>query len=113
MRLVLLLLGGLFAASSASAACSEIRFAPGAYSGEVEGYVIDGEPRCFTFGTGAGQTARLQIFGSDNTCFTVPGIADCRDELSFSTRRRDYQVNVFQLFRKVSYDPFTLRLTIK
>ena len=79
MRLVLLLLGGLLAASSASAACSEIRFAPGASAGEVKGQVIDGEPRCFTFGAGSGQSARLQIFGSDNTCFTVPGIADCRD----------------------------------
>ena len=113
MRLVLLLPGGLLAASSASAACSEIRFAPGASAGEVKGQVIDGEPRCFTFGAGSGQSARLQIFGSDNTCFTVPGIADCRDELTFGTDRRDYQVNVFQLFRAPAYEQFTLRLTIR
>ena len=102
------------AGGSASAqSCSEIRFASGASSGEVSGRVTDNAPLCFVFGTGAGQSARLQLLGSDNTCFTIPGVTDCQDDFSFRTSAGTYRVNVFQLFRKVSYDPFTLRLTIK
>ena len=50
------------AGGSASAqSCSEIRFASGASSGEVSGRVTDNAPLCFVFGTGAGQSARLQL----------------------------------------------------
>ena len=105
-----------FAASAGAAAaqaCSEIRFAPGAFSGEVGGQVADGAPLCFTFGAGAGQTARVQILGNDNTCFTLPGIVDCQADFSFTTRARTYEVRVFQLVRRPGAETFTLRLTIR
>lgn len=101
------------AGTAAAQSCPEIRFAPGGSSGEVSGRVTDNAPLCFVFGTGAGQTARLQLLGSDNTCFTIPGVTDCQDDFSFRTSAGTYRVNVFQLFRAPAYEQFTLRLSIR
>ncbi len=106
-------LAGLWAGEASAQGCSEIRFASGAYSGEVAGAVSDGWPLCFRFGSGAGQTARLQIIGNENTCFTIPGVTDCQDDFSFRTRRQSYEVRVFQLFRAPGAENFRLRLTIR
>ena len=101
------------AASAASAqSCPQIRFAPGAYSGEISGHVTQEDVDCYTFGTGSGQTARLQLFGSDNTCFAIIGVVDCQEDFSFVTRAGTYQVNVSALFRTLGED-YTLRLTIR
>lgn len=110
------ILGAVLLAAAASTAeaqgCMEIRFQPGAVSGEVTGRVTEGAPLCFIFGSGAGQTARLQLFGSQNACFSISGVVDCQDDFSFRTAPATYQVTVFQLFRAPSWEQFTLRLTI-
>lgn len=93
--------------------CEEIRFARGSVSGEVSGSVADGAPRCFRFATGNGQTAQLQLSGSRNTCFTIDGVVDCRDDYGFRTRAQTYDVRVFQLMRSTASEAFTLRLTIR
>ncbi|WP_241524041.1 hypothetical protein [Oceaniglobus indicus] len=93
--------------------CTTIRFAPGTSSGEVSGQVIENKPMCFTFESGAGQTARLQLSGSDNACFTIRDVVDCQDDYSFRTQSRAYEVGVFQLFAAAAYEQFTLRLSIR
>ena len=103
----------LWAGQAAAQACSEIRFDRGAVSGSVTGQVSDGAPLCFSFGSGNGQTARLQLSGSDNTCFTGGGIVDCQVDFSFRTRAQSYQVRVFQLFRRPGAETFRLTLTIR
>lgn len=108
-----LCLGLGVAADAAAQNCSEIRFAPGASSGEVSGQVTDGQPMCFTFRSGFGQTARLQLFGSENACFTVPGVIDCQGDFSFQTQQQTYTVNVYQLLRSTASEQFALRLTIR
>ncbi|MBI6629680.1 hypothetical protein [Pontibaca salina] len=112
-RLIAAFLLGLWATTSASQNCLEIRFDRGHSSGEVSGQVSDGWPMCFVFGTGAGQLARLELFGSENTCFTVPDVIDCQGDYSFYTGSGFYQVIVFQLFRRPASEQFTLRLSIQ
>lgn len=112
-RVIVALFLGLWASHAVAQSCSEIRFASGASSGAVSGHVTDGRPLCFTFGSGAGQTAQLQISGSENACFTVDGVVDCRYDFSFTTQPRTYTVNVFQILRSTASEDFTLRLTIR
>ncbi|SMC93355.1 hypothetical protein [Primorskyibacter flagellatus] len=112
-----ILIAAIFAiiasASMASAqSCPEIRFAKGAYSGGVGGVVSDGAPQCYTFGTGNGQTARLQLSGSNNACFSVVGLADCQTDFSFVTSRQTYRVFVVQLFPSPAAEQFGLTLSI-
>jgi hypothetical protein len=113
LKVILALVALAWAVPASAQSCSEIRFAKGAVSGEVSGQVSDGYPLCFQFGTGAGQTVRLQLFGSGNTCFGVSGVIDCQDDFSFRTQRGTYYVNVSQLFRNNGAENFTLRLTIR
>ena len=113
LRVILAVIALLWAIPAAAQGCAEIKFARGAVSGDVSGRVGDGAPMCFTFGSGSGQTARLQLFGSDNTCFTVAGVIDCQADYSFVTRRQTYRVDVFQLMRSAGTERFTLRLTIR
>ena len=112
-RFAFTLVALIWASLASAQSCAEIRFARGAYSGAVSGLVSEYQPMCFYFGTGAGQTARLQLFGSDNTCFNLRGIVDCQDDFSFVTRRGDYVVDVMQLFAGPGAQQFTLQLTIR
>lgn len=111
-RIIATALLALSAQGAFAQSCSEIRFSPGTSSGEVSGEVSSERPACFLFGSGAGQTARLRLSGSENTCFTLPGVVDCRDDFSFRTERRTYQVNVFQLFEAPGTEAYSLRLSI-
>ena len=113
LRMITVLFLGLWATGAIAQSCSEIRFARGASSGEVSGQVSDGQPLCFTFGSGAGQVARLQLSGSQNACFTVPSVVDCQIDFSFTTRHQNYTINVFQLIRNTTSEKFTLQLTIR
>ena len=113
LRLIAVAFLGVWATGAAAQSCQEIRFARGMSSGEVSGQVTDSQPMCFTFGSGAGQTARLQLTGSDNTCFTITDVIDCQDDFSFTTRRQSYTVHVYQLLRSMASEKFTLRLAIQ
>lgn len=113
LRMVAVLFLGLLASAATAEDCQAIKFAKGTSSGEVSGQVTDGEARCFSFGAGAGQTARLQLSGSENACFTVYDIADCRTDLSFPTGARTYRLIVSQLFPAPRAEAFRLRLTIR
>ncbi|CTQ47604.1 hypothetical protein [Roseibium aggregatum] len=93
--------------------CSKITFAPGASSGEISGRVTEEKPMCFTFASGEGQVARLQLSESNNICFTVYDVVDCQDDFSFRTQNRDYTVLIAPFVRIPDFEEFTLRLTIK
>lgn len=112
-RLSSFLVLSLLATDAIAQQCEEIRFSPGTSSGEVSGQVIKESPMCFTFGSGAGQTARLDLSGSDNACFSIDDVVDCQSKYSFATARRTYTVTVFQLFPQAEAEIFNLRLTIQ
>jgi len=65
------------------------------------------------FGSGNGQTARLDLAGSDNACFTIDGVVDCQSNYSFDSARRTYRVDVYQLFPRAVAETFNLQLTIQ
>lgn len=102
-----------FAATADAQSCEEIRFSAGSSSGEVSGTVIEGAPMCFTFGSGAGQIATLNLSGSDNACFGIDGVVDCSVSYQFQTERQTYRVRVNQLFPRPEVEPFVLRLEIQ
>ena len=113
LRLIAAVFLGVWATGAAAQGCQEIRFDRGMSSGEVSGQVTHGQPMCFTFGSGAGQTARLQLTGSDNACFTITDVIDCQTDFSFTTQLQTYTVNVYQLLRSMASEQFTLRLAIQ
>ncbi|WP_226780945.1 hypothetical protein [Oceaniglobus trochenteri] len=113
LRIVLATLVALWATGAAAQSCSEIKFARGASSGAVSGVVAPGESICFLFGSGAGQTARIRLSGSNNVCFGIDGIDDCQEDFSFRTQAATYVIRVHQLFRSARTEPFRLDLSIR
>jgi hypothetical protein len=103
----------LLASGAMAQQCEAIRFSSGTSAGEVSGRVIEGSPMCFTFGSGSGQTARLDLSGTDNACFSINGVVDCQASFSFVTARQTYRVGVYQLFPRSGAESFSLRLTIQ
>lgn len=112
-RLCACLAFGLFATPATAQVCEEIKFLPGSSSGEVSGRVIEGSPTCYTFASGAGQTATLVLSGSENACFTIDGVVDCQASHNFETARQTYTVGVFQLFPRTEAETFSLELSIQ
>ena len=113
LRMAAALFVGFLASGARAEDCPAIKFAKGASSGEVSGQVTDGEGRCFSFAAGADQTARLQLTGSENACFSVYDVADCQTDLSFPTGARTYRLTVAQLFPGPNGEAFKLKLTIR
>jgi hypothetical protein len=113
LKLTTLLALVLFVPSAAAQQCEEISFSSGTTSGEVSGRVTEENPMCFTFASGAGQTAKLDLYGSDNACFTIDNVVDCQSNYSFETAQQTYKVGVYQLFPDYEAEDFTLRLTIE
>jgi len=91
--------------------CQTIRFAPGSTSGALEGIVSPDDALCYQVEVGAGQTARVQVTGR-NMMFSIPGIADGRDDFSWTTSAGSFQILVSQLMRSASDEPFTLVVSV-
>lgn len=104
----------LVAASPAlGQACTEVRFAPGAFSGIIEGVAPPEEVLCYTFATGAGQAARVRVLQGNNISFGIAGIAEAQDDVRFTTRARTYQLEVGQLFRSITNEQFRIEIEIR
>jgi hypothetical protein len=93
--------------------CAEIRFARGAFSGEVTGVAQPDGIVCYTVGVGDGQTARVRVIGNNGMAFNIPGVAENQDDVRFVTRRGTYRIDVYQTFRAVRAEPFRLFVEIR
>ena len=103
-------------ASAAHAACSPIRFAPGASSAIVKGIArSDDSTTCFTLATGRGQTATFKMIEGpkDDAAFTIEGVVDDHDSYTFKTEAKTYTINVFRTFAREPDEPFTMQVSVK
>lgn len=95
-----------------AAECQEIRFQRGHDSGTVRGVAPPEDVVCFRMTTGAGQTANLEVKGR-NVMFAIPGVVEGQDSYSFTTENKTYRINVGQLMRSVTDEPFSLTVSIR
>ncbi|WP_439521612.1 hypothetical protein [Marivita sp.] len=112
-RFVIALGLGLWASESDAQNCKEIKFARGSSSGVVNEMIGFNEYHCYTFRSGAGQTARLTLSASPFACFTVRDVVDCQDEYTFTTQARSYEILVSTFDRRAAYGPYALQLSIR
>jgi hypothetical protein len=101
----------------AYAACEPIRFAPGASSATINGMALPAVSPfvCYTLATGKGQTASLKLTRSNgDTAFNISDVIDNRDEYSFKTEARTYQISLYQMSRGATKPaPFTLSVSVR
>jgi hypothetical protein len=98
--------------AQAAGDCTEIRFAPGATSSEIQGEAPAEGVLCYLMRTGAGQNARIEVLEGSNTIVTVEDVADARANLSFTTEARQYRVYVGQLMRAIEPQPFRVLVSV-
>ena len=116
-RTIMLAATGLFLFTQAAAAkdhCTPIHYPPGATATSVHGVSTSSDSdavTCYTFVAAAGQTAKLSV--TKNFAMTVIDVGDDREEWSFKTQAKTYQVNVFLEGRSLGGDPFTMNVSIK
>lgn len=112
-RLIAVLILSMWGSGAVGQSCTEIRFAPGASSGDVHGKIGFNEYHCYRFRSGAGQTARLKLSAGPFACFSVRDIVDCQDDYIFNTQARAYEVIVSTFDRRAAYGPYLLELSIR
>lgn len=93
--------------------CRAIRFPPGASRTTINGVAPATGALCYTLATGNDQTARLQVTSGRNVIFSVEGVADAKDDLTFRTRRRSYRIIVGQLFRTATPERFVIAIVVR
>ncbi|WP_319783402.1 hypothetical protein [Oceanisphaera sp. IT1-181] len=93
--------------------CTEIRFAHGATSVEIKGEAPPDDVLCYLMRTGANQQAKIQMLEGVNTVVTVLDVADAREEISFTTQARQYEIRVGQLMRAIEAEPFRIFVSVK
>lgn len=92
--------------------CEEIKFPPGAYGTEITGIAPADGVVCYTLGTGANQTATIQMLEGRNTIFSIIDVVDAQADYTFQTRARDYRILVGQLMRAALGEPFRLSVQV-
>ncbi len=95
-----------------AAQCQEIRFQRGHDSVTVKGSAPPDDVICYRMTTGAGQTADLKVKGR-NVMFSVAGVVEGQDAYSFATEKKTYRIEVGQLMRSVTDEPFSLTVSIR
>lgn len=113
MRLLFALVFMMLPVAAIAQSCAEIKFARGAYSGDVVGVAPANGLLCYTIGVGNGQTAYVEILEGPNVAFTIPGVAEVQDFVQFPTRAGLYQINVFQWSRAAVGQGFRMRITVR
>lgn len=92
--------------------CQEIRFASGTTAAEIRGTTPVEGVACYTIEVGDGQTARVTVEGPNATAVSVVGVADNRDDLTWTTQAGIYELLVHQTFRSVQAEPFVMRVSV-
>jgi hypothetical protein len=116
MKTIVLAFPPLILPSVAHATCEPIRFAPGKSSVNIEGTVPpNGQGICYTIATAKGQTAQVKLTrANSNTAFTIPDVVDNRDDYTFKTEARTYQIDIYQIFRTATQPArFTLSVGVR
>ncbi|WP_445399362.1 hypothetical protein [Zobellella sp. An-6] len=93
--------------------CTEIRFTPGATSVEIQGEAPPEDVLCYLMRTGENQEARIQVLEGSNTMITVLDIADGRQDISFTTQARQYEIRVGQSLRAIEAQPFRMLVSVE
>ncbi|MGL5031413.1 MAG: hypothetical protein ACRC5V_08605 [Aeromonas sp.] len=94
--------------------CLPIKFQRGHISGTVNGFVKPEKTQCYTVATGANQTMDVKIISRyKNTVATILDVGDARDHFEFLTKKKTYQIDVFQLMRSANNDAYSLTVTIR
>jgi hypothetical protein len=98
----------------ASNKCTPIKFQRGHISGTVNGSVNPEDTQCYTVATGANQTMDVTVVSRyKNTVATILDVGDARDHFEFLTKKKNYQIDVFQLMRSADNDEYSLTVTIR
>lgn len=103
---------GVSTTTAMASGCHEIKFAYGAYHGEVSGQVSYGHPTCYTFHSGNYQTATVELWSEGHVCFSLPGLHGCHKHYTFQTKQGQYRLDVQQAQQGYGPDSYSLKLTI-
>jgi len=94
--------------------CTPIKFQRGHSSGTVNGSVNPENTQCYTVATEANKTMDVTVTsGYKNTVATILDVGDANDHFEFLTKKKTYQINVFQLMRSADTDAYSLTVTIR
>ena len=68
---------------------------------------------CFDLDVREGQQVTMRVVEGDNTIFSVYGVQDAMDELTFSVPSFKAQFRVSQLMRTAGPQPFRLEINVR
>lgn len=109
---IALTLVGLASVANAQG-CTQIRFAPGTSSGEVRGTAPAEGCGCYYMDVGEGQRARVRVFSDSDAAVSVFGVADNREDVTWTTRAGRYELCVHRTFRAVQGTPFRMLVEVR
>jgi hypothetical protein len=94
--------------------CMPIKFQKGHISGTVTGSVGSNSEICYNIATGADQTMEVKVISTNqNTVVTIPDVGDARDTFKFVTKKKTYELDVFQMKDSPETDQYSLTVTVR
>jgi hypothetical protein len=113
-KLAAVALSGILAPATTDAqTCQQIRFAPGAFSGEVAGIAPADGCACYFMDVGPRQNARVQVFSDGDAAVSVIGVADNRTDVAWVTTAGRYEICVHRTFRATGGLPFRMFVEVR
>jgi hypothetical protein len=95
---------------SAQQNCPTIEFEHGEDVTTVGGTVKPEDEACYRLEAEAGESFTLNVIQGDNIVFSVAGVADARDRLTFTAESKSYKIVVGQLMRGVDAEAFKVAI---
>ncbi len=96
----------------AQGGCVQAAIEPGRSETFIFGIAPPEDIVCYTLATTPGQTFALKVVNGKNIILNVVGIRDGVDEVTFTARRRAYEVRVSQLMRSITREAFRIRVSL-
>jgi hypothetical protein len=96
----------------AQGGCVQAAIEPGRSETFIFGIAPPEDIVCYSLATTPGQTFALKVVNGKNIILNVVGIRDGVDEVTFTARRRAYEVRVSQLMRSITREAFRIRVSL-
>jgi hypothetical protein len=92
--------------------CVEVAFEAGKSETFIFGIAPAEGVVCYRMQAAPGQRYTLKLVNGRNIVLGIPGVNDGVDEISFTARRRLYEIRVTQLMRSITREAFRIRVSL-
>lgn len=98
--------------ASAQQGCIQVNLAPGEAETTIFGIAPPSDMLCYMLNVPERQRISVKVTNGKNVIFVIAGVTDANNEFSFMPQRRTFRLEVGQMMRSVTEQPFIIKVSV-